>query len=62
MEIIIESTIGEKMINPEVVKIIKDNGYSVVGDNYLKSLLDSELELVKLKSKLKKENSNGKTI
>lgn len=53
-EIVIMKTNAEDVIiNPDVVDIIKENGYCVISDKMAKKLLDESLELGKLKRDLK---------
>lgn len=63
MDIMVESTLGDMIVNPDVVKIIKDNGYYVIEDKVVEDFLEAELELSKLKIKIKKgelvEVNNG---
>lgn len=53
-DLIITTEIGERIVNPEVVKEIKESGFCVIHDSLMRQFLDDELELVKLKDKLKK--------
>lgn len=53
MDIIIETTIGEKIVNPEIVKVIVENGYCVVSKEQMNQYNADSLELVKLKLKIK---------
>lgn len=53
-DLIITTAVGEKIVNPEVVKEIKESGFCVIHDSLMRQFLDDELELVKLKNKLKK--------
>ena len=53
-DLIITTEIGERIVNPEAVKEIKESGFCVIHDSLMRRFLDDELELVKLKNKLKK--------
>lgn len=53
-DLIITTEIGERIVNPEAVKEIKESGFCVVHDSLMRKFLDDELELVRLKDKLKK--------
>ena len=53
-DLIITTAVGEKIVNPEVVKEIKESGFCVIHDSLMRQFLDDELELVKLKDELKK--------
>ena len=58
--VIITNEAGDIIVNPDVVKIIKDHGFCVISDAMAKKLLDESLELGKLKRELKhgKQSSN----
>lgn len=53
-DLIITTEIGEKIVNPEAVKKIKDSGFCIIHDNLMRKFLDDELELIKLKHETKK--------
>ena len=53
-DLIITTEIGERIVNPEAVKEIKESGFCVSHDSLMRKFLDDELELVKLKDELKK--------
>ena len=53
-DLIITTEIGERIVNPEAVKEIKESGFCVVHDSLMRKFLDDELELVELKDELKK--------
>lgn len=59
-DLIITTEIGEKIVNPEAVKKIKDSGFCVIPDSLLRQLLDDELELIKLKYQNHKRRRIGK--
>lgn len=63
-EYMVVSTIGGLIPKPEIVEEFTKNGYYVVSEGYMKSLLDEERELVRLKQKLKRgeliESNNPK--
>ena len=59
-DIIIDTVIGEKMVNPEIVKIIKDAGFCIVSDKFMRHLLDDELELIKFKESIYKNKRRKK--
>lgn len=54
--IIIKNEAEDTIINPDVIEIIKKNGYCVISDTMAKKLLDESLELGKLKRDLKNGN------
>ena len=64
MDIMIRTTIDELIPNPDVVKVLKENGYCILGDKVVDRMIKSELELAKLKVKIKKgeliESNNTK--
>lgn len=53
-DLILESEIGEKIVNPEVTKELCSNGFYVLPDSLMKQFLNDESELIHLKEKLKK--------
>ena len=53
-DLIITTAVGEKIVNPEAVKEIKESGFCVIRDSLMRQFLDDELELIKLKDELKK--------
>lgn len=65
MDILIKNEVGDMIVNPEVIKIIKDFGYCVLEDKLVNELYISDYELAKLKIKIKNgelaEVNNGKT-
>lgn len=44
---------GDEIINPDVVKIIKDHNHCVISDGLANKLLHESLELAKLKKQMK---------
>lgn len=52
-DLIITNEANDKIINPDVVKKLKDAGYYVVSESLMKQFLDDELELVKIKESMK---------
>ena len=54
-DLIIESEIGNKMVNPEVTKELCANGFYVLSDELMKQFLSDESELIHLKEKLKRK-------
>lgn len=53
-DLIITTEIGERIVNPEAVKEIKESGFCVIHDGLMRKFLDDELELIKLKYEIKK--------
>lgn len=64
MDIMIKSTLGNMIVNPDVIRIIKDAGYYVIDDKTVNDLYLSEWELAKLKLRIYNgelvEVNNGK--
>lgn len=50
----IKNEAGDIIINPNVVKIIKDNGYYILNESLVNQLYLSDYELAKIKIKIKK--------
>lgn len=53
-DLILESEIGNKIVNPDVAKELCSNGFYILRDSLMKQFLKDELELVHLKEKIKK--------
>lgn len=57
-DLIVESEIGEKIVNPEVTKELCSNGFYVLPDSLMKQFLDDESELIHLKEKLNRKETD----
>lgn len=47
--VFVTSTIGEEMVNPNLVKLLQSKGFYVVRKDYMAELLKADLELAKIK-------------
>lgn len=50
----IKNEAGDTIINPDVVTIIKDNGYYILDEDLVNQLYLSDYELAKIKIRIKK--------
>lgn len=57
-DLILESEIGEKIVNPEVAKELCSNGFYILKDSLMKQFLKDELELVRLKEQIKRKETS----
>lgn len=57
-DLILESEIGEKIVNPEVAKELCSNGFYILKDSLMKQFLKDELELVRLKEQIKRKETD----
>ena len=57
-DLILESEIGTKIVNPEVAKELCSNGFYILRDSLMRQFLADELELVHLKEQIKRKETD----